>query len=563
MKAFFAVSSAGWTAEFESMALALAKSAADNSDLVLHCIYDGAPNKFTNALENLGARMIFHKPAYTKQLELAASLDKRGVWKDPSLCHGTFLRLDTPILVKKLGYDDKYVLYLDADIIILKNPDLSGIAPRYLAASCEFDANDWSYFNAGVLLLNVDNMYESYHDFLNFCITNRFSVKTSVVDQGLYNEFYREKWVKLPIECNWKAYWKPNPGASILHFHGPKPNQIGRYLGGDRHFPDVFNNILRPENNNNLSYHVSVWKQYANDSQTAPDVARQVKSMPVAHFKFSVCTLVTRLDEYQKMLKSFQVAGFTTDVCEFIYVNNMVVNEFDAFTGLNVLIAAAQGEHIILCHEDILLNFDSREALEKRIAEMNQLDSSWAVLGNTGMDAARQFHTHISQSGEEVRSGTLPARCESLDENFLVLKRASGVRLSFDLKGFHFYGTDICHVAKTLGYTTWAIDFHLTHESRGKVNTDFIAGARNIESKFRKLRQTDSITAVCANLYFGRCRFWRRYNDYRRLYYMKKNGGTSNINDLFGKSAPFYWLFHRLIRPFENLRRNIKKRLTL
>ncbi len=51
-------------------------------------------------------------------------------------------------------------------------------------------------------------------------------------DQPVLNDFYRDRWERLPLALNWKPYWGHDPAAKILHFHGPK-FQVIRYLLGE------------------------------------------------------------------------------------------------------------------------------------------------------------------------------------------------------------------------------------------------------------------------------------------------------------------------------------------
>jgi len=45
-------------------------------------------------------------------------------------------------------------------------------------------------------------------------------------------------------------------------------------------------------------------------------------------FEFSICTLVTRKQEYNEMLQSFLAKGFSEDKCEFIYADNTEKKQF-------------------------------------------------------------------------------------------------------------------------------------------------------------------------------------------------------------------------------------------
>jgi hypothetical protein len=65
--------------------------------------------------------------------------------------------------------------------------------------------------------------------------------------------------------------------------------------------------------------------------------------------RYSICTLVNSPDQYRAMEHSFQAAGFTGDDVEFLYLDNVGGNRFDAYAGVNLFLALARGEFIILC----------------------------------------------------------------------------------------------------------------------------------------------------------------------------------------------------------------------
>jgi GT2 family glycosyltransferase len=180
--------------------------------------------------------------------------------------------------------------------------------------------------------------------------------------------------------------------------------------------------------------------------------------------RFSVCTLVTRHDQYQEMLDSFRAGGFTPANSEFIYVDNSQANKYDGYAATNRFLHVARGEYVILCHQDIRLHADKLEALDRRIEELNALDPRWAVLGNAGGVRPGCLAIRITDPhGENVRNGRFPARVASLDENFMLVRRRANLSVSCDLKGFHFYGTDLCLIAGILGHTCYVVDFHLWH----------------------------------------------------------------------------------------------------
>lgn len=204
-----------------------------------------------------------------------------------------------------------------------------------------------------------------------------------------------------------------------------------------------------------------------------------------APLAFSVCTLVTDHGAYGAMRESFAAGGFTEGAAEYLYLDNSAGNRWDAFSGIPVLLAAARGRHVILCHQDVRLLSDGAAALAARLAELDAAAPGWAIAGNAGRTAEGGWRMRISDPhGEDRSMGPLPARVVSLDENFLVLRRDAPIGLSADLAGFHLYGTDLCLQAGLAGRSAWVIDFHLRHLSAGRVDAGFRALQRRMEERY-------------------------------------------------------------------------------
>ncbi|HTD99401.1 MAG TPA: hypothetical protein VK668_08935 [Mucilaginibacter sp.] len=202
-------------------------------------------------------------------------------------------------------------------------------------------------------------------------------------------------------------------------------------------------------------------------------------------YQYAICTLVSNFDEYGRMLDSFAEAGFTTNDCEYRYVDNTNGNTFDAYEGINLFLQNADAEYVLICHQDILLQFDKRADLDQRIAELDAIDKTWAVLGNAGTNNPYLLSmkmTHADLVTHKV--GVLPSKVNSLDENFILVKKSANIALSRDLAGFHLYGTDICLVAACLGYSAYAIEFSLVHLSMGRLDDSFFSLAKKLQKKY-------------------------------------------------------------------------------
>jgi hypothetical protein len=235
-----------------------------------------------------------------------------------------------------------------------------------------------------------------------------------------------------------------------------------------------------------------------------PVKAKEIDAFTWHDKEFSVCTLVNNLQEYSQMQSSFIKAGFTKEVCEYLYIDNSKVNKYEAFAGLNRFLQEARGKYIILCHQDILLEHDTIETLRNRLAELEAKDPTWAVAGNAGGVTIRKFSMKIRESsGVFADTRVFPTRVKSLDENFLVVKRSANLALSGDLEGFHLYGTDLCTIAEVLGYKAYVIDFLLLHKSSGNVNSSFYKIRDAYIRKYQRLLQGTFIQTTITNFYIS------------------------------------------------------------
>jgi len=167
---------------------------------------------------------------------------------------------------------------------------------------------------------------------------------------------------------------------------------------------------------------------------------------------------------YRAMVDSFSSRGFTADNSEFLYFDNTDGNGVDAFQGINLFLTRARGRFVIVCHQDIEL-VDGERVLFRKLMELNQLASNWALAGNAGGYKLGRVSVRISDSsyGENFSSEDFPRQVYSLDENFLVLNSEARLATSRHLTGFHFYGTDLCLTADFLGHTSYTIDFLVRH----------------------------------------------------------------------------------------------------
>jgi hypothetical protein len=202
-------------------------------------------------------------------------------------------------------------------------------------------------------------------------------------------------------------------------------------------------------------------------------------------YDFSICTLVTRKDEYHEMIESFQNSGFGTDLCEYIYADNTKTNTFDAYKAINLFLRQAKGKYIIICHQDVLINKDNINDLRARLAELDTKDPNWGICSNAGAAGPNNVVYHISYPDSGFMSkGKFPLKVAAVDENFILVKNNALLKVSNDLKGFHLYGTDLCLQAQLNGYSAYAVTFNLTHKSRGNIDENFYQIRKDLVNKY-------------------------------------------------------------------------------
>lgn len=232
----------------------------------------------------------------------------------------------------------------------------------------------------------------------------------------------------------------------------------------------------------------------------SPRILRpEAEAPPGSEPRYTIGTLVTDRAQYAAMLQTFRARGFTDSVCEYLFVDNTGPLQTDAYRGLNALLNAAHAPVVILCHQDVRLLDDGRDALDARLAELKKRDPNWALAGNAGGVAAGQLALCISDPhGKNQRIGRFPERVMSLDENFLVVRRDARIGFSSDLTGFHFYGADICMHASQMGYSAYVIDFHLEHLSPGKKDMSFAAAEQAFRSKWSRALTPRWLQTTCS-----------------------------------------------------------------
>ncbi len=224
MRWYFAIDEAGTATETGTLAKLAVLSARAIGELEPVLLYYGQRNEFTGWMEAHAVRVVDAGVSFLAEIKAA---EAAGIYRPHSIGH--WLRLAIPSIEQERAF----ALYTDCDVIFLKAGHWDRLRPRVFMAGPEFDPAERRYFNAGILLMNVPAMRESYPAFEAHIKTRIASgAMFTYDDQIALNEAYEGFWERLPPEANWKPYWPLNHAASVLHFHGPKPSVLDAMIEG-------------------------------------------------------------------------------------------------------------------------------------------------------------------------------------------------------------------------------------------------------------------------------------------------------------------------------------------
>lgn len=255
-----------------------------------------------------------------------------------------------------------------------------------------------------------------------------------------------------------------------------------------------------------------------------------------ATYLFSVCSIITREEEYALMRQSFEACGFT-DSCEYIIADNTNGNHFDAYQAIGRFIRESQGKYLIIVHQDVRC-IDKRLHLEKCLDGLEQKDNKWAICGNAGAIGYHQFVHYINNAGRIITNTNLPAKVSSLDENLLIINKATSITISPDLSGFHLYGTDLCIIADFLGYNCYVIPFMVKHLSLGNLKELNKNVDRFIDQYAKKIRSR-YVETTCTKFYLSNSVFKNKiYNSSFIFFFVKALQRIKLFSKRLSKSNP-------------------------
>jgi hypothetical protein len=155
-----------------------------------------------------------------------------------------------------------------------------------------------------------------------------------------------------------------------------------------------------------------------------------------------------------------------------------VFDPTSAASGLNYILneMGTENDIGILIHQDVEFKDDWLQVVESKL---NELPENWMVAGLWGVKAVEEHKNYYgniidarmarkvgSDKPVGVVSGPLPIEVDALDEVCLIVNLKYGFRFDESYRGFDLYGTYICLWAQKHGYSAWAIDAPLVHNTK-------------------------------------------------------------------------------------------------
>ncbi len=147
----------------------------------------------------------------------------------------------------------------------------------------------------------------------------------------------------------------------------------------------------------------------------------------------------------------------------------------------------AEGDLVIFAHQDVFFPPGWEQDFSRALEEVAAIDPEWGVIGSVGIAVGspqshvQHFVGHWCDPAGHRRVGVLPAKVQSLDEQWLCIRRNSGVTFDEHMPGLHCYGVDVCMTARARGLQCYAVDAFVWHKYRLSDGTPRLAPHESVK----------------------------------------------------------------------------------
>ncbi len=183
---------------------------------------------------------------------------------------------------------------------------------------------------------------------------------------------------------------------------------------------------------------------------------------------------------------------------EWLFIDNPDNSRFDSISALyQHAMRRAEHELVFFVHQDVYLPPGWEERMFLALEALEDTDPEWGVVGAVGAlppdpDRPKQLKGRWCDPSGYHYYGPLPHEVQSLDEQWLGVKKSSGVGFDPALPGFHCYGMDLSLTAREKGLKTYALDAFVWHKYRD--SSGHLVSCRDDSDKIRR-RWSDEFMA--------------------------------------------------------------------
>lgn len=272
---------------------------------------------------------------------------------------------------------------------------------------------------------------------------------------------------------------------------------------------------------------------------------------------FSICTMVNDWNKFQKFRSNWGKMGFSSRECEFLICDNSRKNQFDGFEAGRHFLQQAKGQFIMIAHLDSR-PMETKGKILSILQKLDSIDPKWAVVGNAGVHR---------KTGESILLGLTMPGCptpkhknefvpvQALDENLLIIKADARLTFSHDLHGFHFYGLDLCDLARRLGRTCYVARLKWYHNSHGTLDRSFHQARQRFEAKMIHYRRPKLFGTNCGFLSFSGSEIVRAWAKARSCWILRYNEHHTEAERQAaweaGRANPFFYPAYFLLWIFK------------
>ena len=189
---------------------------------------------------------------------------------------------------------------------------------------------------------------------------------------------------------------------------------------------------------------------------------------------------------------------------ELIVVDNRYNLYFSSLgAALNSGIEKATCELIAVIHEDVLLQPEWQSTLAASLAELEQHDPDWGLIGPVGWRDDGQVIGHWSDPIQYANHfHDIPyAEVGRLDEQLLLFRRCTGLRFDDQLPNIHALGQNIIQELRESGRRAYAVNAPTIHKYADK-NGDLVRSVGDSSKIRRRDRRAARLMRECSNDYF-------------------------------------------------------------